>query len=203
MRSALPAATACLIALAGCGGRGDRELREWRPEDHQPPAGGASAEGDRAAPPPETEGADADPAATEVRAATALFRAMCASCHGAEGRGDGPGRPPVAQIPSLAAAEWQASRSDEEIAAAIREGRGGFMPAFGDRLSAEGVAALVRHVRRLGPGSASGSGAATESGARTGTAPPPEPVPGTVSAPDPDREPVPDPVPGASAPAAP
>lgn len=152
-----------LFVLAACEEpRG--ELREWQPSDHQPPSGGV-AEGDGRAAPPEQ---DPDPAVTEVRAATALYGSLCASCHGASGRGDGPARPPVATIPDLTSAEWQDSRSDEQIAQAIRDGRGGFMPGFGDRLSPAGVDALTRHVRRLGGrGAEAGAGAGT--GAETGT----------------------------------
>lgn len=119
-------------------------MREWTPADHQPPEGET---GDRSGAPDET---DADPAAVEARAAMALFGSMCASCHGAMGGGDGPGRPPVAQVPDFRDASWQAERTDEQLATSIREGRGGFMPAFEARLSPEGIAALVRHVRRLG-----------------------------------------------------
>jgi cytochrome c oxidase cbb3-type subunit 3 len=138
-------AFAALSALAACGNDGPRPgLREWTPADHQPPEGEQS---DRTGAPDEV---DANPAETEARAATSLFGAMCAQCHGDTGDGNGPGRPPVAQVPDFRSAEWQASHTDDQIATSIAEGRGGFMPAFGARLSPEGVAALVRHVRRLG-----------------------------------------------------
>lgn len=137
-------ALAALIALASCGGDDTRGLREWTPADHQPPEGETS---DRSGAPDEV---DADPAVTEARAATALFGSLCASCHGDDGNGQGPGRPPVAQVPDFRDSTWQSSRDDAQLAASIVDGRGGFMPAFGTRLSPEGVAALVRHVRRLG-----------------------------------------------------
>jgi mono/diheme cytochrome c family protein len=143
------------IALVACG-EPQRELREWQPSDHQQPSAGAPSDG-RTAPP---EARDPDPEATERRAAAALFQAMCGSCHGREGRGDGAGRPPAAPVSDLTSAAWQESRTDEEIAEAITLGRGGFMPAFGEQLSAPGIAALVRHVRRLG-----GRGGETEGGA--------------------------------------
>jgi mono/diheme cytochrome c family protein len=132
------------VLLAACGSEGSRPTREWTPADHQPPEGEQS---DRSGAPDEV---DADPAATEARAAAALFNAMCAQCHGMEGRGDGPGRPPVAQVPDFQAAAFQSGRTDEQLAEVIANGRGGFMPAFGARISGEGIAALVRHVRRLG-----------------------------------------------------
>jgi cytochrome c oxidase cbb3-type subunit 3 len=131
------------LALASCGEPDTHGMREWTPADHQPP----EETGDRGGAPDEV---DADPAATEARAATALFGSMCATCHGPGGAGDGPGRPPVAQVPDFTQTAFQSARSDEQLAQAIAEGRGGFMPAFGNRLSPEGIAALVRHVRRLG-----------------------------------------------------
>jgi hypothetical protein len=57
----------------------------------------------------------------------------------------------VAPIADFTDVSFQSARTDDDIAQVIREGRGGFMPAFGDRLSPAGVAALVRHVRRFGP----------------------------------------------------
>ena len=139
-----PLLALCLLFVACGSNDAPRGLREWTPADHQPPEGETS---DRTGAPDEI---DADPAATEARAATALFGSMCAQCHGPSGAGDGPGRPPVAQIPDFRDGAFQSSRNDEQLAEAIANGRGGFMPAFGSRLSPEGVAALVRHVRRLG-----------------------------------------------------
>lgn len=111
--------------------------REWRPEDHQPPGGGA-----------DPSQAEPSEAAGTADAGAALWRLHCASCHGAQGRGDGPAAPPVATIPDLTSAEARA-RTDEEMAAVIREGRG-MMPGFGSRLSEQGIAALVAHMRSFG-----------------------------------------------------
>ncbi len=136
-----------VLLVSACGETGTPDLAEWTPADHQQET---SADDERGAAPDEE--IDQDPAVTEMRAATSLFGAMCASCHGAGGAGDGPGRPPVAPpLPDFTRAEFQSERTDEQLAAVIRDGRGGFMPAFGDRLSPEGIVALVRHVRRLGP----------------------------------------------------
>lgn len=139
---ALRAAPFLLLALAGCG-QPERELREWQPSDHQLPEG--YQEADSAEAPP------ADPAA-------ALYGTFCAQCHGASGRGDGPGRPPMARMPSFTDPAFHAARTDEQLAGVITNGLGGFMPAFGDRVSPEGVAALVRHVRGFGGGAAAGAG---------------------------------------------
>ncbi len=169
MRSSFATSLALALTL-GCGSDASRDLREWTPSDHQPPEGET---GERGGAPDEV---DVDPAVAEARAATSLFGAMCGECHGPEGRGDGPGRPPVAQVPDFTTAAWQASRTDEQLATSIAEGRGGFMPAFGDRLSPEGVQALVRHVRRLGgalppPGGADPSGAGSDVPADAPSAP--------------------------------
>jgi mono/diheme cytochrome c family protein len=165
-RSAL---AALALALVACG-RGDTHgLREWSPSDHQPPEGEQS---DRTGAPDEI---DADPAVTEARAATALFGSMCATCHGELGAGDGAGRPPVAQVPDFRDAAWQSAHNDEQLATSIASGRGGFMPPFGQRLSPEGIAALVRHVRRLG--GALPPATTAPSPASDADEPAPEPVP--------------------------
>lgn len=80
-----------------------------------------------------------------MAAAQALFNAQCASCHGAEGHGDGPMaamfRPADLSDPTL-----QAQRSDEDLANAIARGKGR-MPAFGAQLRPEAVPLLVRLIR--------------------------------------------------------
>jgi mono/diheme cytochrome c family protein len=47
---------------------------------------------------------------------------------------------------------WQASRTDQEIVAATRDGRGA-MPSFNDVLTAEEIAAVSKYVRDLGAAS--------------------------------------------------
>lgn len=94
--------------------------------------------------------AQSAPAAQEARAADApqLFVQACAKCHADGGSGglamatNGP-RPIDLRDP-----DWQRSRTDSEIAAAIRDGRGA-MPPFNDVLTPEQIAALARHVRTL------------------------------------------------------
>lgn len=126
------------LAAAGCGN--DGAPREWRPSDHQEPS--ATPDSSQA------EAVDEPPEATVARAAAALFRASCAGCHGAGGRGDGPAAPPGAQVPDLTAASLHDGRTDEQIARVIREGQG-LMPGFGSEINERGIAALVAHVRTL------------------------------------------------------
>ncbi len=129
-----PALLAAMLLVSAC--EEDRATREWQPEDHQPPGGGADPS--QAEPP---EGADS------TSAGAILWRVHCAGCHGAGGQGRGPAAPPVASVPDLTSAEAQA-RTDEEWTAVIREGRG-MMPGFGSQLNAQGISAIVAHMRTL------------------------------------------------------
>lgn len=128
-----------LLTLAvGCNDRRG-ELREWQASDHQPPPEVA----------PEGQGeAQEDEGDSEARAAQALWGMRCATCHGPAGRGDGPGKPPGAQLPDMASAAFHDSRTDAQLSEVIVKGRN-LMPAFGQELSEAGVAALVKHVRSL------------------------------------------------------
>jgi mono/diheme cytochrome c family protein len=133
-----------MCATAACGQPAPK--RQWTPADHGQPERSAD---------------DREPALDEsaqmaetgenqsARAAGALFIATCAGCHGRDGRGQGEARPPGAQLPDFSAEAWQRSRSDAQLAQMIRDGRG-MMPAFKKRISDEGIAVLVQHVRRLG-----------------------------------------------------
>jgi mono/diheme cytochrome c family protein len=80
--------------------------------------------------------------------AAAVFAQACARCHGSDGSG---GLPSVANGPrptDFTAVEWQRSRSDSEIASAIRDGRGA-MPPFADMLTTEQIEALRSYIRTL------------------------------------------------------
>src|SRR5690242_9377749 len=135
-----------LIALEGCNQQ-PAPKREWTPADHGQPA---APDDENIPEPPAALAPGEDP---EARAARALWNATCAGCHGRDGRGQGESRPPVARIPDFTTAEWQASRSDEALGQTIMDGRG-MMPPFGKQLNPQGVAALVRHIRRFAPSAA-------------------------------------------------
>jgi mono/diheme cytochrome c family protein len=131
-----------LVALAtlsaGCGD--DRQIREWRADDHAQPQAGT--DDGRTAP-------DGTPQAfDEVSAVASLWRVRCASCHGEAGRGDGMGIPPGAQVRDLTDPAWQSSVTDGEIAQVIAEGRG-MMPRFDDSINQRGINGLVAHIRGL------------------------------------------------------
>ena len=79
-----------------------------------------------------------------------LFLAVCARCHGPDGRGD-----PIEQarlgVPDMTEPAWQAARSDEDIRKTIVEGsKSKKMPAFGTTsFRPEQIEVLVRYVRGL------------------------------------------------------
>ncbi len=132
----------CLIASA-CNTA--KPEREWRAEDHGQPL---QPEPSRAEP----DARDAKPVTPEEaqeRAMAALWNVTCAGCHGRDGRGGGAGLPPGAPIPDLTDTAAMASKTDDQLAAVIRDGRG-MMPPFGPQVGGdEGVRALVAHVRKL------------------------------------------------------
>ncbi len=128
-----------IVTLLFACGEDPAPTRVWTPDDHaQPPAPDQSPNA------PQRTERSGNPRA---RAAAALWNVSCASCHGRDGRGDGPDAP--TQLASFRRAEWQAANSDEEIARVITLGRDR-MPNFGDQIAAAGIAALVEHVRTLG-----------------------------------------------------
>lgn len=89
-------------------------------------------------------GAAGDPAADGV----ALYDSRCALCHGKDGAGL-PNWRSKGQ-PDFTRPEWQGSHTDEQIADAIKNGRGKFMPAFKGKLSEEETGAVVQRIRAFG-----------------------------------------------------
>jgi len=84
----------------------------------------------------------------EKAVAASLFNRYCIRCHGVDGRGvwDIPG------IPNFTNVRFQSSRSDDQLARAIMQGRGAVMPPFRGVLTLEESWALARYVRGLIPG---------------------------------------------------
>lgn len=78
----------------------------------------------------------------------AIFAAKCANCHGKDGRGI-PNWRSKGQ-PDFTDAKWQKSQTDAQIAAATKNGKGKFMPAFKAKLSDEEIAAVVARIRTFG-----------------------------------------------------
>lgn len=142
---ALPVMLAVLLGvLAASGCRGRSGTREWRPDDHDEektatqvaPPGGS---GNGIAQPP--------PAEAELRVLVeTAWTNNCATCHGRMGQGDGP-QGPMVKAPNLTAKDLQDARTDEQIAAVIRNGRNK-MPAF-PALPQSVVQGLVARIRAL------------------------------------------------------
>ena len=126
------------FAFVACGKSG-RVVREWTPQDHPQPRATSA--------PAEDSVATAEQQSAEAIAG--LFTAQCAGCHGQDGRGNGPGKPPGAVLPDMTLATWQAARSNEELAATIFRGKA-MMPAFGSQLEPRTIAELVQRIRLFG-----------------------------------------------------
>ena len=73
----------------------------------------------------------------------------CVACHGEGGAGDGPAAVAFTPRPAdFTSAEFQESRTDEELTAGITAGVGG-MPAFAEQLTAAQIDALVQYIRTM------------------------------------------------------
>jgi len=83
------------------------------------------------------------------------WKAKCASCHGAEGKGDTEQGAKM-KLPDMTKPDWQKNNSDEKMRQAIlngvkKEGTEG-MDGYKDVLSPEQVDALIAYVRSLAKG---------------------------------------------------
>lgn len=83
-----------------------------------------------------------------------LYEAQCAGCHGQSGDGKGEAASSMRTQPrNLSDQDWQAGRSDQQLAHTIQAGLPGTaMPAFGGDLTAGQVDAVVGYLRRLAGG---------------------------------------------------
>jgi cbb3-type cytochrome c oxidase subunit III len=88
------------------------------------------------------------PAGGAAADGTAVFGTKCVLCHGKNGAGL-PNWKAKGQ-PDFTNAEWQASHSDAQIAEAVKNGKGKYMPAFKAKLSDDEIAAVVARVRAFG-----------------------------------------------------
>jgi mono/diheme cytochrome c family protein len=96
------------------------------------------------APPVAPRPADPTPAGAVVRARE-LYSTHCVTCHGVTGAGDAHFK--SVGIPDFTDSKWHARESDAALAKVISTGKGKFMPAWGGKLTAEEIAALVRLIR--------------------------------------------------------
>jgi mono/diheme cytochrome c family protein len=81
-------------------------------------------------------------------AVAALFNRYCIRCHGIDGRGvwDIPG------VPDFTNTRWQITRSDDQIARIVIQGRGAVMPPFRGTMTLEEAWAMARYLRTFVPG---------------------------------------------------
>lgn len=141
------------------------DLREWKATDHDhtdnPNSGQVQVD----------PSASATPAIPGLEDVTIVaWQQNCTPCHGQLGRGDGP-RGPMLKATNLADPAWQAAASDEQIARAIKEGKGA-MPPF--KLPDGTIANLVKLVRMMNAarlGGAHGEKAAAAPSGSAATAP--------------------------------
>jgi mono/diheme cytochrome c family protein len=138
-RALLPLLFSSALATVGCNER-PTDLREWRVSDHDqsdaPPAQQGQVD--------PTAAGSAMPGLEDVT--VVAWSQNCTQCHGQLGRGDGP-RGPMLKATNLSDPAWQGSVTDEQIAAAIKVGRGA-MPSF-KQLPEVTISNLVKLVRML------------------------------------------------------
>jgi len=144
-----------LLTALACNER-PSDLREWRPgdHDHTENPGNNQVQVD-----PNDAGAPAPAGLEDVT--IVAWQQNCTPCHGELGRGDGP-RGPMLKATNLSDPAWQSARTDEQIAAAIKLGRGQ-MPSF-SKLPDMTIAKLVKLVRMMNMARLEAQAAAAASG---------------------------------------
>jgi mono/diheme cytochrome c family protein len=107
--------------------------------------------------------------------AEGLYKANCASCHLASGRGEHHHR--KHGIPDFTDAAWHEGKTDAALNATIANGDGRVMPAFGAKLAEDEIALLVRYIHRFpsagNESSAGGTSRAPKKGKSRAKATPP------------------------------
>jgi len=79
-----------------------------------------------------------------------LFDSTCAVCHGRDGRGGVPAAEGQPAPRNFCDAAFQASRTDDDLKKAIREGKGP-MPPFGPLFDDAQLTLLVAYIRGFNP----------------------------------------------------
>lgn len=78
----------------------------------------------------------------DAAAGKTVYSTYCASCHGEDGR------PAADGVPDFSSKTFQDSKTDEQLAAAIRDGNGG-MPGMSSMLTDPDVANVIAWIRTL------------------------------------------------------
>ena len=116
--------------------------------------GGCGKSEDKSETKAQPETAAAEPEDPVIAAARQLFTMRCQSCHGPEGKGNGPASATMNPKPrNYTSRKWQKSVTDEKIAETIRKGGAAMglnpmMPAQQD-LTDEQLAGLVKLIRNF------------------------------------------------------
>ncbi len=118
-RLAILVALVALGALAGCD-PSPGDVRQWTPEDHDQPPNTSSKQG--------VAGRRTSAGDDAIDLVELAWQKNCANCHGQRGAGDGP-QGSMVKATDLTSPDWQGKRSDADIAAVIKRGKGK-MPAF-------------------------------------------------------------------------
>lgn len=100
------------------------------------------------------EGVDAEAA----KRGSAIFAEQCAVCHGPDGKGN-----QEMGAPNLSDGIWLYGGGQDAVVNSVRTGRGGIMPAWGDRLGPVSVKMLAIYVHSLGGGKQTASAEAEPS----------------------------------------
>lgn len=107
---------------------------------------------------PSTTPAGGGAAGAPSEVAAAMFRDVCATCHGGSGKGDGPAAESLSPRPrNYTDPAWQASVTDDDIKKIILEGgqavgKSAMMPAQAQlKAKPEVLAELVKIIRAYGP----------------------------------------------------
>jgi mono/diheme cytochrome c family protein len=135
----------------GCS-RFDKEIREWRPMDHDQEVEtnpgnleslGQQAQTARVTSKPDVAKTKSAGTADGLADPRKTWDALCSGCHGQQGQGDGP-RGAATRATNLSDRQWQQSTSDVEIAKTISSGRGR-MPSF--ELSPQATTKMIQLIR--------------------------------------------------------
>src|SRR3982751_7071667 len=91
--------------------------------------------------------------AASVEAGKATFTKYCRSCHGPEGKGDGPGAPKDVHPANLTDAKWDHGGTDGEIFTTIKMGVPPKfdMDSWDGRIPDKDIWNVVNYIRTLGP----------------------------------------------------
>ena len=88
-------------------------------------------------------------AQVDSAAARTLYLKNCRQCHGATGEPSSETKNKYPKIKSLNDSAFLASMPDDSILTVIRKGAGKDMKSFGDRLTKEEMAGVLKYVRTL------------------------------------------------------